>query len=134
MSTEPAAGASDLMQPGTAPAKTPAAPETMNIKFHFGQGVAVPEHMKAGAVSPADEARALTAETFRAFGVDEAVLAQRGQAVSEAEYKLAQHKLASLKNDRAWVQRYFQGDTECRRIMGTLSIILGSPIKEASKP
>jgi hypothetical protein len=128
--TEPVVvAASDLQQQPATPADISDAPK-INVGFHFGQGVAVPEHMKAGAVSPADAARALTADTFRSFGVDEAVLAQRGQPVSETEYKLAQHRKTSLMQDRTWVQKYLDGDQEARRTMATLSIILGSQIKK----
>lgn len=135
--SEPAA-VSDLLQPGTVPAPgaTSAEPEKMNIKIHFGQGVAVPESMKAGAVSSAEPMREMAIETFRGMGVDEAVLQQARERtpITEHEFNLAQHKLTSLKQDRAWVQKYLQGDMECRRVMGTLSILLGSPIKEAAKP
>jgi hypothetical protein len=135
--------ASDLQQPGTVPAAaaaTTAAPSgataTQKVTIHYGHGVAVPEEMKANAVSSAEPMRELIVETFRGMGVDEAALQQARERtpITEHEYNLAQHKLASLKQDRAWVQRYLNGDMECRRVMGTLSILIGSPIKEAGKP
>jgi hypothetical protein len=130
--TEPVV-ASDLQQPGVAP-KTPAdtAPATQKITFHFGQGVQVPEGMKEGAVSSADVIREKTLDTFRGMGVPEEVLqqARARTPVSRREYELAQHKRASLLKDRGWVAKYLDNDQEARRTMGTLSIILGSNIKD----
>jgi hypothetical protein len=136
---EPVA-ASDLQQPGTVPAAAPgpnsAEPAKQKITIHFGQGVTVPDDMKANAVSSAEPMREMVIETFRGMGVDEAVLQQARERtpITQHEYNLAQHKLASLKQDRAWVEKYLQGNMECRRVMGTLSILIGSPIKEADKP
>lgn len=121
--------ASDLQHRTVAPGATDAEPGTIQkIAIHFGQGVPVPEGYTV--VSNADAMREATADTFRAMGVDEAVLAQRGQPVSATEYKLAQFKKTSLFQDVAWRERYLNGDVEARRTMATLSIILGSSIKE----
>ena len=50
--------------------------------------------------------------------------------VSETEYRLAQHRLESLKGDPAFVRKYLDGGVDERRTMMTLSIILGSKIKK----
>jgi hypothetical protein len=78
------------------------------------------------------KAAAARIATFRSFGVGEDVLEQvrSGKPVSEQEYTLAQHKKTSLMQDRAWVQKYLDGDQDARRTMAMISIILGSKIKE----
>jgi hypothetical protein len=113
-------------------------PIKANWYIHNTQGIVIPESLLPTdadgkplplAPDPSIEARI---NTFRGFGVGEDVLEQvrAGKPVSEQEYNLAQHKKTSLMQDKAWVQKYFDGDQEARRTMATISIILGSKIKE----
>ena len=62
----------------------------------------------------------------------EDILAQvrEGKPVSAQEYELAEHKRTSLMSDKGFVQKYLDGDSESRRTMALISIILGSKIKE----
>jgi hypothetical protein len=104
----------------------PPEPQKMTIAVHYGAGVTPPE----GAVPSADAMLERTAEVFRSYGVDEAVLAQRGQPVSQEEYNLAVHRKASLFRDKGFIARYMDNDREALKTMATLSIILGSKIKD----
>jgi hypothetical protein len=113
--------------------------ETPPIKatFHINntQGIQVPEGLfpEGKVPTPAVDERQL--ETYRKFGVSEDVIKQVAdrQAVSEMEYRLAQHRLASLKGDPAFVRKYLDGGVDERRTMMTLSLILSSSIKEEEK-
>jgi hypothetical protein len=127
--TEPAA-ASDLLQPGTVPAATDPAKQTIKTVVHFGPGVTPPEGV--AAVSNVDAQREVIGETFRAMGVPEDVLAQQraGTPVSRQEYELAMHRKNALMQDRDWVKRYFDGGVNEKREFATLHIILGSTIKK----
>jgi hypothetical protein len=131
--------------PAPAPAASPAGREPVQpppIKatfiFNTQQGIQVPESLipkgEDGKPVPAppDPLLARQLDTYRKFGVGEDVIAQVAarQPVSEAEYQLAQHKSAALKQDPSFVKRYLDGGVEERKIMMTLSIILGSRIKE----
>jgi hypothetical protein len=104
----------------------PPEPQKMTIAVHYGQGVTPPE----GAVPSADVMLERTADVFRSYGVDEAVLQQRGQPVSREEYTLAEHRKSSLVRDKGFVARWMDGDVEALKTMATLSIILGSKIKD----
>jgi hypothetical protein len=106
--------------------------------FNTQQGIQVPESL----IPKGEDGKALPAsadplldrrlESYRKFGVGEDVIKQvaERQPVSEAEYRLAQHRSAALKQDPSFVKRYLDGGVEERKTMMTLSIILGSRIKE----
>jgi hypothetical protein len=102
--------------------------------FHINntQGIQVPEGLFPEGKIPAPAVDERHLDTYRKFGVSEDVIKQvaERQPVSEAEYRLAQHKSAALKQDPAFVRRYLDGGVEERRTMMTLSIILGSKIKK----
>jgi hypothetical protein len=110
----------------------------IKANFHISnvQGIQVPESLLPKGedgkplLTPAVDERQL--ETYRKFGVGEDVIKQVAERhpVSETEYRLAQHKLASLKGDPSFVRKYLDGGVEERRIMMTLSVILGSIRKE----
>lgn len=114
------------------------APIKVNWYINSTQGIVIPESLlpkdadgKPLPLAP-DPSIEFRINTFRGFGVGEDVLEQvrAGKPVSEQEYNLAQHKKTSLMQDKAWVQKYFDGDQEARRTMAMISIILGSKIKE----
>jgi hypothetical protein len=133
--------------PAPAPAALPAGRpvEQPPIKATFiingTQGIQVPESLipkgqdGKALPAPADPLLERQLDTYRRFGVGEDVIAQVAarQPVSEAEYQLALHKSAALKSDPAFVKRYLDGGVEERKTMMTLSIILGSRIKEEEK-
>lgn len=129
--TQPVA-ASDLQQPGAAPSATSADPtkQTVKVVIHYGPGVTPPEGF--AAVSNADAMRERVGETFRKFGVDEAVLAQQraGTPVTQREYDLALHRKNIMMDDKAWQARYFAGGAAEKKEFATLHIILGSTIKK----
>jgi hypothetical protein len=134
--TEPGAAApSDILQPGKAPAAASAEPAKIKATFHFGQGVPVPESMKANAVSNVDAQREVIGEAFRAMGVPEDVLAQQRARtpVTQQEYDLAMHRKNALMQDKEWVKRYLDGGVNEKREFATLHIILGSNIKTEDK-
>jgi hypothetical protein len=135
--TEAAAAPSDILQPGKPPPATSEQTEPAKIKatYHFGQGVPVPESMKANAVSNVDAQREVIGEAFRAMGVPEEVLAQQRARtpVTQQEYDLAMHRKNSLMQDKEWRKRYFDGGVNERREFATLHIILGSNIKTEGK-
>jgi hypothetical protein len=130
--TEAAPAASDLLQqPGTPPPVTPAdsAKHTIKAIIHYGPGVTPPEGV--AAVSNVDAMRERMVETFRGFGVDEAVLEQQRARtpVSQKEFDLAMHRKNILTQDKAWISRYFAGGAAEKKEFATLHIILGSDIK-----
>jgi hypothetical protein len=142
--TEPVA-ASDIQQPGTAPAapvagRPPIDAPPIRAVWHINtaQGIQVSESLipkgEDGKALPAppDPLLARRLDTYRKFGVPEDVIRQVAERheVSETEYRLAQHKSAALKSDPAYVKRFLDGGVEERRTMMTLSIILGSKIKQ----
>jgi hypothetical protein len=129
------AAPSDILQPGTAPAASSTEPAKIKATFHFGQGVPVPESMKAGAVSNADAQHAVITNAFASMGVDQAVLEQRQQRmpISQMEFDLATNRLNILKADTAWQAKYFAGDAAAKKEFATLHIILGSTIKKDGK-
>ena len=91
----------------------------------------MPESLYPDGKVPAPVVDERHLDTYRQFGVSEDVIKQVAERhpVSQAEYNLAQHKVASLKADPAFVKRYLEGGVDERRTMMTLSIILGSQIK-----
>jgi hypothetical protein len=95
------------------------------------QGIVIPESLYPDGKAPAPTVDERHLETYRQFGVGEDVIKQIAERrpVSEAEYRLAQHKSSALKSDPVFVRRYLEGGVEERRTMMTLSIILGSQIK-----
>jgi hypothetical protein len=122
---------------GTLPAAgadtPPADQQKVDIKFHIGKGINLPEgSLPAGWTPAVDPSVDLRINTFRSLGVGEDVLEQvrAGKPVSEQEYTLAQHKKTSLMQDKAWVAKFLDGDQDARRTMAMISIILGSKIKE----
>jgi hypothetical protein len=129
---------SDILQPGKAPAATSTEqtePGKIKATYHFGQGVPVPESMKANAVSNVDAQRAVIGEAFRAMGVPENVLAQQRARtpVTQQEYDLAMHRKNALMQSKDWIKRYFDGGVDEKREFATLHIILGSTIKTEDK-
>jgi hypothetical protein len=133
--TEAASPSDLLQQPGKAPATEQPEPAKIKAIYHFGQGVPVPESMKAGAVSTADAQREAMGEAFRAQGVPEDVLAQQRARtpVTQQEFDLATHRKNALMQDKEWRKRYFDGGVNERREFATLHIILGSNIKTEDK-
>ena len=124
------------MSQDTPPAGTREPVEAPPIKatFHINntQGIQVPEGLFPEGKVPTPEVDPRQLETYRKFGVSEDVIKQvaERQPVSETEYRLAQHRLASLKGDPAFVRKYLDGGVDERRTMMTLSLILSSSIKE----
>lgn len=121
-------------------AREPIEPPPIKAVFHVNktQGIGIPDSLipkgadgKPVAAAP-DPLAERQLETYRKFGVGEDVIKQVSERhpVSAEEYRLAQHRSAALKNDPAWVKRYLDGGVEERRTMMTLSIILGSKIKD----
>jgi hypothetical protein len=133
----PAAGAAPAAPTtGREPVQPP--PIKATFIFNTQQGIQVPESLipkgedGKALPAPADPLLERQLETYRKFGVSEDVIKQVAERheVSEAEYRLAQHRSSSLKADPGWVKRYLEGGVEERRTMMTLSIILGSQIKQ----
>jgi hypothetical protein len=134
MTTEPSAPAAPTT--GREPVEQP--PIKATFIFNTQQGIQVPESL----IPKGEDGKALPAaadplldrrlESYRKFGVGEDVIKQvaERQPVSEAEYRLAQHRSAALKQDPSFVKRYLDGGVEERKTMMTLSIILGSQIKK----
>jgi len=118
---------------GRAPIEQPPIKATFHI--NNTQGIHVPESLFPDGKAPAPVVDERHLDTYRKFGVGEDVIKQvaERQPVTEAEYRLAQHKSAALKQDPAFVKRYLDGGVEERRVMMTLSIILGSKIKDENK-
>jgi hypothetical protein len=114
---------------GREPVESPPIKATFHI--NNTQGIQVPENLFPDGKIPAPAVDERHLETYRRFGVSEEVIKQVAdrQPVSLAEYNLAQHKVAALKGDPAFVKRYLDGGVDERRTMMTLSIILGSQIK-----
>jgi hypothetical protein len=138
MTETPAAAVGNPATPADGSEVVDRAPIKANWHINGTQGIVIPESLlpkdadgKPLPVPPDSSIEARIA-TFRSFGVDESVLQQvrEGKPVSEQEYVLAQHKKTSLMQDRAWVQKYLDGDQDARRTMAMISIILGSKIKE----
>jgi hypothetical protein len=134
MTTEtPAAGAAPA--PAPAAGREPVESQPIKATWHINnqQGIQVPESMfpdgKIPGPAPVSEQHL---DTYRRFGVGDDVIAQIAARtpVTETEFRLAQHKSAALKGDPAFVRRYLDGGVEERRIMMTLSVILGSQIKK----
>jgi hypothetical protein len=125
-----AAASSDLLQSGSAPAETDSSKQTVKTTIHFGPGVIPPEGVVA--VSNADAQLDRIVETFRGFGVDEAVLEQQRARtpISQREYDLALHRKNILMADKQWQARYFDGGAAEKKEFATLHIILGSTIKK----
>jgi hypothetical protein len=117
--------------------REPIEPPPIAATFHINntQGIHVPEGLFPEGKIPTPEVDQRQLETYRKFGVSEDVIKQVAdrQPVSETEYRLAQHRLASLKGDPAFVRKYLDGGVDERRTMMTLSIILSSKIKEGTK-
>jgi hypothetical protein len=116
--------------PGREPVEQP--PIKANFHINTTQGIQVPESLFPDGKIPAPVVDERHLDTYRKFGVGEDVIKQVAERhpVSEGEYRLAQYKSASLKNDPAFVRRYLDGGVEERRTMMTLSIILSSKIRE----
>jgi hypothetical protein len=128
MSEAAAAAAAPAAQGGSQPEQ-----QKVDVKFHIGGAINLPEgSLPAGFTPTADPSVDLRINTFRSLGVSEPVLDQvrAGKPISRMEYDLAQHKKTSLMQDKAWVAKYLDGDQDARRTMATLSIILGSKIRE----
>lgn len=102
--------------------------QTIKAVIHYGAGITPPD----GAVSNVDAMRERIGETFRSFGVDEAVLAQQRARtpVTQQEYDLAVHRKNIMMEDKAWQARYFAGGAAEKKEFATLHIILGSDIKK----
>lgn len=115
---------------GREPVEAP--PIKATFVFNTAQGIQPPASLFPDGKIPPPVVDERHLETYRKFGVGEDVIKQVAERhpVTEAEYRLAQHKSAALKQDPAFVRRYLDGGVEERRIMMTLSVILGSNIKK----
>jgi hypothetical protein len=120
--------------------REPVEPPPIKATFHINntQGIVIPESLlpkdadgKPLPPSP-DPSVDIRIGMWRSHGVGEDILAQvrEGKPVSAREYELAEHKRTSLMSDKGFVQKYLDGDSESRRTMALISIILGSKIKE----
>jgi hypothetical protein len=129
--------------PAAPAGREPIEPQPIKATFHVNnmQGIQVPDSL----IPKGEDGKPLPAapdplvdrhiESYRAQGVAEDVLQQLRdrKPVSQEEYNLAQHRSRALKSDPAFVKRYLDNGVEERRIMATLSIILGSSIAGAAK-
>lgn len=120
--------------PPVAVPREPVEAPPIKAVFHINntQGIHVPEHLFPEGKAPAPVVDERQLDTYRKSGVSEDVIKQVAdrRPVTPEEYRLAQHRSDALKRDPAFVKRYLEGGVDERRTMMTLSIILGSKIKE----
>jgi hypothetical protein len=55
---------------------------------------------------------------------------RENRPVSVADYKLAQQRLESRKQDPEWLKKYFRGDHETRKEVALINSILSRPISD----
>jgi hypothetical protein len=65
------------------------------------------------------------------YQLSDEVLAEfrENRPVSPAEYKLAQQRLDSRKNDPTWLAKYMRGDHEAKKEVALINSILSRPIR-----
>jgi hypothetical protein len=81
-------------------------------------------------IQPRDEVTEHLQESA-GYQLSDEVLAEfrENRSVTPAEYRLAQQRLESRKNDPEWRAKYFRGDHEARKEKALIDSILSRPIR-----
>jgi hypothetical protein len=120
--------------------REPIEPPPIKATFHINTttGVQIPDSLipkgEDGKPLPAppDPILERRLDSYRRDGVAEEVVQQfrEGKSIPQEEHNLAWHRLKALEKDPVFYRRYLDGGVEERRIMRTLTGLMGLPIKE----